>query len=191
MLAYASAYHPCACGDRVDSLGQHCFVCKRNNGKQARHHAINQLIQTELRRCQMPSQLEPSGVFVSSQLRPDGITICPWSKGKQLIWDFTCSHSLSASNLRITSGETGKAAAMAEEKKIKKYADVPPHLQFVPIALETMGGYGVYATQFFKDVSKRQKEIFGDKSAGCKLKQRLSVELQRGNARCIMFALKN
>ena len=80
---------------------------------------------------------------------------------------------------------------MAEEKKIKKYADVPPHFQFVPIALETMGGYGVYATQFLKDVSKRQKEIFGDKSAGCKLKQRLSVELQRGNARCIMFALKN
>ena len=77
--------HQCTCGETVDELGQHFFTCKRNSGKQARHHAINQLIHSELTRCQVPSQLEPSGLFSASQLPPDGIKVCPWTQGRQLI----------------------------------------------------------------------------------------------------------
>ena len=182
--------HMCTCGDLIDPLGQHCFVCKRNSGKHARHHAINQLIQRELSRCDIPSESEPSGLFAMNQLRPDGITTVPWSRGQQLIWDFTCTHSLSASNLRSTSGEIGKAAAMAEENKNRKYSPIPGHLIFTPIALETLGAYGPLATRFFSEVGKRQATVLGDLTAKHKLYQRVSIELQRGNARCIMFALK-
>ena len=100
--------YQCMNGEIVDELGQHCFICKRNSGKQARHHAINQLIHRELTRCQVPSQLEPSGLFSGSQLSPDEIKVCPWTQGRQLIWDFTCTHTLSMSNLRPTKGETAR-----------------------------------------------------------------------------------
>ena len=47
--------HQCTCGETVDELGQHCFTCKPNSGKQARHHAINQLIHSEWTRSLSPS----------------------------------------------------------------------------------------------------------------------------------------
>ena len=181
--------HQCICGETVDALGQHCFSCKRNSGKQARHHAINQLIRRELSRCQLPSHLEPSGLFPNSELRPDGITSCPWSRGRQLVWDFTCTHTLSASNIRLTKGEASKAAELAEIKKFKKYKTLPNHLQFIPICVETLGSYGPQATAFFKELGKRQAEQLEDATASSKLRQRLSMELQRGNAKCVTFSL--
>ena len=150
---------------------------------------MNQLIHRELTRCQIPSQLEPAGLFSRSQLRPDGITMCPWSRGRQLIWDFTCTHTLSASNLRVTKGETAKAAELSETKKMRKYGETPPHLLFMPIAMETLGSYGPQATQFIRELGKRQAEQFDDNTVGSKLRQRFSVELQRGNAKCVMYSI--
>ena len=181
--------HHCKCGEEVDPLGQHCFTCKRNNGKHARHSAMNQLIKRELNRCYIPSQLEPAGLLASNQLRPDGITVCPWSRGKQLVWDFTCTHSLSSSNLRATDGESGKAAEFAERRKMSKYAALPQHLLFMPLAIETLGAYGPQATQFFKDLSRRHILALNNPVAGCQLMQRVSIGLQKGNASCVMFSL--
>ena len=93
------------------------------------------------------------------------------------------------SNLRATKGETAKAAELAEAKKISKYGTTPSHLLFMPIAVETLGSFGPQAAQFFKELGKRQAEQFDDNTAGSKLRQRFSVELQRGNAKCVCFSL--
>ena len=86
------ASHDCVCGERVDVHGYHNFACKRNGGKHVRHNAMNQLFLREIERCDTPCQLEPNGLLHSSNLRPDGVTLTPWCKGKQLMWDFTCTH---------------------------------------------------------------------------------------------------
>jgi hypothetical protein len=150
---------------------------------------MNHLIQRELTRCHIPSQLEPAGLLESNQLRPDGITVCPWSRGKQLVWDFTCTHSLSSSNLRATEGESGKAAELAERRKMYKYAAMPQHLLFMPLAIETLGAHGPQATQFFKDLCRRHILALNNPVAGCQLMQRVSMELQKGNASCVLFSL--
>jgi len=93
------------------------------------------------------------------------------------------------SNLRATKGETAKAAKLAEAKRISKYGETPSHLLFMPIAVETLGSYGPQAASFIKELGKRQAEQFGDDTAGSSLRQRFSVELQRGDAKCVTFSL--
>ena len=89
------------------------------------------------------------------------------------------------SNLRATKGETAKAAKLAEAKRISKSGETPSHLLFMPIATETLGSYGPQAASFIKELGKWQAEQFDDDTADSKLRQRFSVELQRGNAKCV------
>ena len=35
----------------------------------------------------LPSMLEPRGLFRTDGKRPDGVTMIPWEMGKQLVWD--------------------------------------------------------------------------------------------------------
>ena len=122
------APHPCRCGEVTDCFGAHCFSCRRNNGKSIRHSMMNAIIKQELSKCHIPAVLEPGGLIAGSPLRPDGVTTIPWERGMCLAWDFTCTHTLTPSNLRVTHGETGRAAANSEAKKAVKYPTGKDHV---------------------------------------------------------------
>ena len=71
----------------------------------------------------IPSVLEPSGIYRSDGKRPDGMTLLPWSKGRSLLWDFTCPDTLAPSHLTSTCISAGAAALKAERRKEVKYND--------------------------------------------------------------------
>ena len=142
------------------------------------------MFKRELTKCQIPSRLEPLGLSNSSSLRPDGVTQVPWSRGRVLAWDFTCAHTLCASYMRTTGGQVGEAARLAETKKLLKYSDLS-NVLFTPIAMETLGVPGPAARDFIKELGRRQCDALGDPRATSQLWQRISLQLQRGNARCV------
>ena len=51
--------HTCPCGALVDALGLHCFVCRRNTGKQTRHSLLNDVIWRPFSRAKIQSSKEP------------------------------------------------------------------------------------------------------------------------------------
>ena len=183
------AEHNCSCGKVVDQYGLHGFCCKRNNGKTIRHAALNTLIHREFGKCDVPCALEPNNLTSASGLRPDGITITPRKRGRQLVWDFTCTHTLSASNMKSTGGAPHKAAELAERKKSQKYSSFEPQYIFTPIAIESLGPYGPSALALINELGRRQALKFDTKVANSYLRQRISIEIQRGNAKCVLFAL--
>ena len=182
--------HVCvSCGDQVSERGAHGLSCRSSSGRLPRHTAANDLIKKALASAGVPSVLEPVGLTRVDGRRPDGLTMVPWSRGRCLVWDFTCSDTLARSHVQRCALEPASAANAAEERKINHYSDLTSDYIFAPIAVETLGPMGQVSTRFVRDLSKRLITASGDKRAGQYFRQRLGMAVQRGNALAVMGTL--
>lgn len=181
--------HRCRCGDAVGRLGHHGLSCMRSAGRLSRHAGLNDIIRRALSSLNVPSVLEPSGIFRDDGKRPDGMTLLPWKQGRPLVWDATCVDTLAASHLQGTSASAGAAATTAEHFKRRKYSGLSNDYYFVPFGVETLGPWGPEARQFVKELSSRLAEVSGDRRAGTYLGQRISLMIQRGNVASILGTL--
>ena len=162
------APHLCQhCGEEVSSLGYHGLSCKHSEGRHSRHAAINDIIHRALVSAGVPSRLEPSGLSRSDGKRPDGMTMVPWSSGRPLVWDATCSDTMAMSYRGLATQSAGSVAGAAEERKVTKYSHLGSSYQFQPIAVETLGSLGPQSRVFVKELGRR----IGFKSGERKLLQ--------------------
>ena len=180
------APHTCVCGAQVDSTGTHGLACRKSAGRHIRHNAVNDLIKRALASADIPAMLEPSSLSRSDGKRPDGLTVMPWANGRCMVWDFTCTDTLAASNLNHAVLRPGAAANDAESRKSTKYQSLSPLYKFTPIAVETLGALGEEASAFFHDLGHRINAVTVEPRSFQFLMQRLSVTMQRGNAACIL-----
>ena len=177
--------HQCICGTAVQSNGHHGLSCRRSAGRQLRHKLANDVIARALKSADAPSELEPPGLVRGDGKRPDGATLTPWSRGKCLVWDFTCSDTFASSHIVHTSLAAGRAAADAEVKKRTKYSSLAVEHNFVPVAIETMGAWGMEAIRLIAEIGGRIASVRGKRRSASFLRQRLDIAIQRGNAAAI------
>ncbi len=176
--------HVCPCGTPVDCRGSHGLSCRRSAGRTARHGFINDLVYHALVRADIPSSKEPVGLSRSDGKRPDGLTLVPWSGGKNALWDVTIIDTIASSYLPSSAATAGGAAEIAAKRKEDKYSSLATNYSFVPIALETMGPVGSKATAFLRELGRRMTYATNDPLETAHLFQRVSVALQRFNAVC-------
>ena len=170
----------------VDEYGFHLLSCHFSEGRLPRHAAINDIICRALKSAGSPSTLEPVGLSQANGIRPDGITIFPFSRGKALAWDATCVNTYAESSVNDTASSAGMAAANAEDRKRTKYSELANRYRFEPIAIETAGVMGASARDIVEEIGKRISEKSGEKRETWWLLQRLSIAVQRGNALSIL-----
>ena len=176
----------------MDSLGRHGLSCKSAQGRHSRHSQVNDLLRRALCSAQVPAIREPPGLSRQDGKRPDGLTLLPWSRGKSLVWDFTCSDSLAPSHVQQTSVEAGKSAIQAEKKKLSHYEGLSASGYIVmPVAVETLGSWAPMALQFVKDIGSRVADTSGEKRSTAFLFQAIGVAMQRGNAASIAGTVPN
>ena len=77
-------------------------------------------------------------------------------------------------------------AAVAEERKRKKYAHLLDDYIFAPVAAETLGDWGPEAFRLLKELGRRIWQATGEPRASHFLFQRLSLAIQRGNATSVI-----
>jgi hypothetical protein len=94
-------------------------------------------------------------VYRNDGKRPDGVTLMPWSKGKYLLWDCTCSDTLAKSYISSTSRSAVAAVLSLEKRQQKNYEGVPNLYKFVPFAVEPLGPFGEEALDLVKVVGRR------------------------------------
>ena len=178
--------HQCLhCGSKVDQLGTHGLSCRYSQGRHSRHAAVNDLVKRSLDAAQIPSHLEPVGLYRSDGKRPDGASVLPWRGVKILIWDATCPDTFASSYEPLATREAGAVAAEAEYRKRQKYANLDGNHFFVPVAVETLGVIGPESESFLRDLARKVMEATGEPSSHQYLLQRLSVAIQRGNSAAI------
>ena len=110
----------------------------------------------------------------------------PFSDGKNLCWDATCSDSYSKSAIGDTAHTPGHAANKAEVRKRHTYRNLTAQYRFEPVAVETTGALGESSGRFISELGRRITEKTKDKRETHWLRQRLSIAVIRGNAAAVL-----
>ena len=180
--------HPCRCGSLIDEFGLHPLSCRSSAGRFPRHSALNDAVRRALDSAGYPSSLEPIGLNRGDGKRPDGITLFPFTKGKCLIWDCTCTDTFSPTNLVSSATNPGSASTAAELRKIDKYAALSNSFHFIPIAVETSGVFGPITLSFLRKIGSLCNQRADNPRESSYLFQRISIAIIRGNSRAILSA---
>ena len=183
--------HRCVCGAEVGPDGHHGLACRRSAGRHRRHALANDVIVRAIRSTEVHAELEPCRLLRDDNKRPDGATLDPWSRGKYLVWDFTCPDTLAPSHLLRSSTAAGSAAEAAEAKKRTKYNELARSGDFTlaPVAVETLGAWGPSALELCRDIGSRIAKCSGDTRSTEFLRQRLGIAVQKGNAAAVLGTL--
>ena len=156
--------HACRlCGRQVKRLGHHALSCQKSAGRFPRHGHINDLVKRSLSAAGIPSVLEPVGLDRGDGRRPDGLTTFPFSSGKCLAWDATCTDTFGESVVIASAVEPGAAARAAETRKIKRYTSLSTQYIFAPLAVETTGVIGAAGTRLIKELGRRISSTTGER----------------------------
>ena len=134
-----------------------------------------------------PSRLEPGNLC--DGLRPDDKTHVSWANGQAIIWGVTCVDTVADSYVAGCSETTGYAAKRAEEFKAEKYLRMTETYHFIPIGIETFGAIGPATDKFFGTLGKLIKQKTGEPRSLEFLKQRISLDIQRGNSAPVLGTL--
>ena len=176
--------HRCVCDALVLADGHHGLACRKSAGRHSRHNQINDIVQRAFSSASVLATREPLGLCPNGK-RPDGITTVPWQRGRCLAWDATCPDTFAPSHIQAWSIVAGAAAAEAETKKRTKYTDLPHHIDFIPIAIETTGVWGSEGLNLVKELGRRIAIVQLEPRSTSFLRQRISLAVQRGNTYCI------
>ena len=145
----------CVCGSRVNSKGRHGLKCKKSAGRWSRHAELNNIIKKALATVDIPTRLEPPGLFRDDGKKVDGITLIPWQKGQTLVWNATCTDTFAPSNLKHSALVAGRAADdKARMKELKYKSLIERNYHFVPFAVETLGSWSTDVIKFFNELAK-------------------------------------
>ena len=178
----------CSCGAELDSRSDHALSCGRGIGRGARHSEVNKRIRAALASAGVAAILEPVGLDVGAGKRPDGVTVLPFARGREMAWDATICHTCAPSHIPASAANSGAAAAMAEAGKERKYASIRDRVDFRPVGLETLGSFGPGARSLFEDISARIRERTGQASARVRLLRQIGAAIHIGNAACVAEA---
>jgi hypothetical protein len=182
-------HHVCICGAQVDPSGTHGLSCPLNAGRQSRHALVNDILHRSLCKAGLSAIREPSGLTTDSALRPDGITLIPWSRGRCLAWDFTSPDTLAMSHMPHTARIAGAAAERAARLKENKYVSLSTTHHFVAVAVESLGAWNTTGEVLVRDLGRLLAGITGETREAAFLFQRIAVAVQRGNAAAVLGTL--
>ena len=132
------------------------------------------------------TQVELRDIVPGRRSRPGDVTLHNWVNGRTVAVDVTVVSPVVNTVVRSAALKGGAAAAAAEARKDKHALEAcrTQNIDFLPLALESFGGYGRRALSFIRQlahfVAQRSGRTRSEETRY--LFQSISVELQRGNA---------
>ena len=106
--------------------------------------------------------------------------------GKNLVWDYTCSDSLSESSI-----SAGKAASNAENRKFAIYENLHEQYDVNPVCVETLGCWGHHGMNLVEEIGKIITTESGEKRSTSYLFKAIGILVQRGNCASILGTVAN
>ena len=190
-LPIYSSEGPCpACSAPSDCYGDHALGCAKRGDRIARHNQLRDVVFEAAASASLGPAREEAHLLPGTAARPGDVLIRRWSDGKDGALDITVTGPLAASNVAAAAEEAGSALAKAFNRKVQGTAEACQEqgLVFLPIAVETLGGFHKVAVEQVKKIGAAVARHQGsdERVATRQLFQRLSLTLMRGNAALIL-----
>jgi hypothetical protein len=203
----------CACGRALDSNGHHFFLCGHGGDWQSRHTVLCQVWASIIREtgCAVSSEVPVLSLSLPSTFseidstrfrsrRFDIVSVSCSSNNPSTSADVSITHPVSESHVVANSRQDGAAAAVRSAAKRRRYKSISERLGylFVPLIHETYGRAAPEADAYLHRLATAfaARYCTADISLSNMISMvlhrwrvRLSVALQRSNARLIMRKL--
>ena len=172
--------------------GHHATVCKVNGDLTRRHNAIRDTIFRMASQAALSPHLEKPYILPGIKQKLADLYIPNWSRGEPLAMDITVVSPTQVHLLDYHHPQSEQlcAAHWREEQKRKKYEQSldAEHILFVPLAVESFGGWGTASIPIFRTLARMVANRSDQpvSSVSCWLYQRLAIALQKNNARAMI-----
>ena len=110
----------------------------------AGHTHSSNLIWRSLRRADIPTTKETTGLLRGDCKRPDDLTMVPWQSGRCLTWDASVVDTFASSYVSSTSSTPGGSAEAAAKRTLSEYFTISQTHIFNPVALKSILTKKVY-----------------------------------------------
>ena len=107
-------------------------------------------------RAKVQSIEEPPGQWRDGK-RPDGASVIPWRRDRNVTWDVTVANTFAAYLLlTLQSGQVLlQSERAAAKKKNEKYDELCRNYIFIPLACEVTGVWNIEVDEFLADLGSR------------------------------------
>ena len=175
-----------ACDRPSDVLGDHAILCGHEGDRIARHDHLRDAIYNQAAEAMLAPKKEERNLLQDTDSRPADILIPCWIDSKDAALDVTVTNPLQKSLAGDPTKEAGHALGLAKARKerLARAACERENLFFVPLAVETFGGWDLQAIDTFKRISSALARYEGldEGVVSYQFVNRLSVQLMRDNA---------
>lgn len=186
--------HFCRCGQVADSREYHGLSFGTGGSMSYRHDTICDFICTVANTAGLRARREPRGLCMEDAKRSDVVTALPISQGKPWAADITCVNTVFPIYLPKTTVKAGtgatERATVRELQKRATYEELQEDFVFSGIGVETFGSYGPEAGKMVSLLGKMIKEKTDEPRSRQFLRQRISVCLQKGDAKYVLGTYK-
>ena len=168
-----------------NTSGDHALACGDNNDRVLRHNSLRDIFSAVQSAALSPHKEVPS-LVPDSLSRPTDVYLPHWSHGRPAAVDVTVISPLQCHTLSQSASLQGYALSVAEKRKRAVHFEDCRRVgvSFLPLAVETLGGWSQDALVFLRAIGRHLASRFGlpPGEVSHHLLQRLSVTLWRFNA---------
>ena len=187
---YSSAGLCPACRKDSDKYGDHAIVCGSHGERIARHNQLRDAIYQVAASSNLAPRKEENALLPGTSARPADVLIPHWTGGRDTALDVTVVSPLLTDRLDNSITTPGYTLEEAFNNKCRDYLEACERegLSFIPLPVETLGGWHKRAVDQLRKLAKAQARTTGkeeDESIR-HLFQRLGVLLVKGNAALIL-----
>ena len=180
-----------ACGGLSDIYGDHAIGCGGDYGRIGRHDRLRDILFKAATAATLGPRREVS-VNGATQSRPADIYLPSWKRGMPAALDITVISSLQGATVKQAAQTPGHSLRIANSRKLRAHKEDCERagVNFFPLSVEALGGWDGEALSHIFAIGEMMQRRSGPGQQQCAkrhLLQRLSVELQRGNANLLLL----
>ena len=150
---------PCpACGNKADPYGDHQISCGGNGDRIHRHDSIQDALFSVAQTAALAPRKEVPSLIPDSSNRPADIYLPNWKRGQPAALDVTVISTMQQLTRQGASNTPGYALEIGEGRKMAAHAEECREIgiSFVPLVVETLGGWCEGAVHTIRDIGKLQ-----------------------------------
>ena len=173
-----------------DAFGDHSLGCSSNGERIFRHNILRDAIFQTAKQAALSPAKEENSLLPGSGDKPADVYIPGWASGRDAALDVSVVSTLQAQLVKKAGEEVGSAADRRHKEKLSRYYESCDQegIQFLPVVIETLGGWHPEAVHVLTKLAKQLASHTGAKPEETisHFYQRLGILLAKGNSALIL-----